>query len=199
MRTTAPAPEELADHTGKPRPSVPMPLSYDQARLGMAFHEAGHAVLAMAYGMRVTTSEVIAWTDEDGFWHVTGRTGTQADTIHPWRFAAQSAAGTIAQVQYLMAYGLWTPETAAACEAEHDREYAIDTLAQYGHRLGRDHTPRGGKSWSTAQGMARRKIGHLWREIRTVAHAIDEHTMLTGEDITFLTGLIPSFKRGAAR
>ncbi|MEV6541258.1 hypothetical protein [Streptomyces sp. NPDC051665] len=198
MRTTAPSPELLADHTGKPLPVVPKPLSYEQARLGMAFHEAGHAVLAVAYGMRVGVSEVIAWTDEQGLWNVTGHTTSQARTIHPWRFAAQSAAGAIAEVQYLLAYGLWTPQIAASCEAPHDREYAIDVLAQYGYRLGRDHTPWGGKSWSTVQGMARRKIGHLWREIRTVAHAMDEHTMLTGADITALTGLVPSFERGAA-
>ncbi|WP_055620610.1 hypothetical protein [Streptomyces sp. JHA19] len=199
MRATAPAPEELADHTGAPRPRFNMPLDYEQARLGIAFHEAGHAVLSMAYGMHVITSEVIAWEPEPGKWAVTGNTAHQAQDTPPWRYAAQCAAGEIAQVQYLMAYGLWTPERAAACAAAHDRELAIDVLAQFGYRLGRCIVPEGGKSWGMVRGMARRNVGHLWREIRTVAHAMHEHTVLTGDEIADLTGLVnPRFEGGAA-
>ena len=62
-------------------------------------------------------------------------------------------------------------------------------LAQFGYRLGRDHVPAGGKSWGMVRGMARRKVAHLWREIRTVAHAMDENTVLTGDEIAELTGL----------
>jgi len=199
MRTMAPAPEVLADHTGTPKPLLHMPLTYEQARLGMAFHEAGHAVLSMAYGMHVIASEVIAWTIETGGWRLTGNTATQARNIPPWRFAAQGAAGELAHVQYLMAYGLWTPERAAACAAPHDREQAIDILAQFGVQLGRDSVPEGGKSWGMVQGMARRKVGYLWREIRTVAHAMDGRTVLTGDEIAALTGLVnPPFLGGAA-
>ncbi|WP_241266872.1 hypothetical protein [Streptomyces scabichelini] len=195
----APTAEELADHTGKPRAALHMPLSYEQTRLGMAFHEAGHAVLSMTYGMHVITSEVIAWSTDDGGWAVTGATTWQAQDTPPWHFAAQCAAGSLAQVQYLMVYGLWTPERAAACAAEHDRELAIDVLAQAGSQLGRDHTPKGGKSWGMVRGMARRKVTHLWREIRTVALAMDEHDSLTGDEIATLTGLVnPPLRGGAA-
>ncbi|WP_241267473.1 hypothetical protein [Streptomyces scabichelini] len=194
----APTAEELADHTGKPRPVFDMPLTYEQARLGLAFHEAGHAVLSMAYGMHVITTEVIAWEPEAGRWAVTGNTAWQAQDTNPWHLAAESAAGELAHVQYLMAYGLWTPERAAACASEHDRELAIDMLAQSGFRLGRDHTPEGGKSWGMVQGMARRKVGHLWREIRTVAHAMDARTVLTGDEIASLTGLVNLPLRGGA-
>nr|WP_202121976.1 hypothetical protein [Streptomyces sp. BA2] len=176
-----------------------MSLAYEQARLGMAFHEAGHAVLSLAYGMRVVTSEVIAWTPEEGGWCLTGGTAFETHNVHAWRFAAQAAAGTIAQVNYLMTNGLWTPERALACAALHDREQAIDILAQHGFRIGRGHVPAGGKSWAMVQGMARRKVGHLWGEIRTVAHAMDENTVLTGDEIADLTGLPnPQFQQGAA-
>lgn len=199
MRTTAPAPEVPVDHTGAPIPSVDMPLTYEQARLGLAFHEAAHAVLSMAYGMHVITSEVIAWEPEPGRFGVTGNTRHQTHDTPPWHYAAQCAAGEIAHVNYLMAYGLWTPERAAACAAAHDRELAIDVLAQFGYRLGHGTVPEGGKSWGMVQGMARRKVGHLWREIRTVAHAMDENTVLTGDEITALTGLVnPAFDGGAA-
>ncbi|WP_369233278.1 hypothetical protein AB5J56_15340 [Streptomyces sp. R21] len=199
MRTLAPAPETLSDHTGKPRPTSLISLTYEQARLGLAFHEAGHAVLSMAYGMHVVTSEVIAWEPQPGRWSVTGNTAWQAQNTNPWQFAAQAAAGELAHVQYLLTYGLWTPERAAACSSVHDRELAVDVLAQAGYRLGRDDVPEGGKSWGMVQGMARRRVGYLWREIRTVAHAMDEHTVLTGDEIATLTGLVnPPLQGGAA-
>ncbi|MFJ4523881.1 hypothetical protein ACIP4Y_23480 [Streptomyces sp. NPDC088810] len=114
MTTAAPAPERLADHTVRRRPMQHIPLTYEQARPGIAFHEAGHAVLSMAYGMTIVTSEVIAWEPEPGCWVVTGNTAHQAHGTPPWHYAAQCAAGEIAHVQYLLAYGLWTPERAAA-------------------------------------------------------------------------------------
>ncbi|MFC9243291.1 hypothetical protein ACFT7S_04360 [Streptomyces sp. NPDC057136] len=189
MMAIAPAPERLLDHRGNPRASFEISLGYEQARLGMAFHEAGHAVLAMAYGMCVLTSEVIAWSPEVDEWTLTGNTAFNTHDLNPWHFAAQHAAGEIAQVQYLLTYGLWTPERALACNADHDREQAIDVLADFGYDLGRDHTPQDGKSWGMVRGMARRKIGYLWREIRTVALAMDERTILTGDDIATLTGM----------
>ncbi|WP_326799295.1 hypothetical protein OG946_31210 [Streptomyces sp. NBC_01808] len=189
----------MADHTDRQRACFNVSLSYEQTRLGMAFHEAGHAVLSLAYGIRVTEAEVIAWRPEEGGWRVTGRTGHEANNISPWHFAAMGAAGSLAQVEYLLRYGLWTPESAAACAAEHDRELAVDTLARHGIVLGRDHVPEGGKSWGMVRGMARRKVTHLWHEIRTVARALNERDRLTGDEIAALTGLTnPSFAGGAA-
>lgn len=190
MMATAPAPEVLLDHRGAPRPTVDMPLGYEQARLGLAFHEAGHAMLAMAYGVHVVSSEVIAWAPAPGSWSVTGNTVYEARRAHPWRFAAQCAAGELAQVQYLMVAGLWTPERALACAADHDRELAVDVLAQFGYRLGRTTVPEGGKSWGMVRGMARRKVALLWREIHLVAHAMNERDKLTGTEIAALTGLV---------
>ncbi|MGW2890366.1 hypothetical protein ACWDDN_34685 [Streptomyces griseoruber] len=197
MTAIAPLSEAPAD-LGPARPCVPSHLDYEQKRLGLAFHEAGHAVLAMAYGMRVLTSEVIAWMPAPGMSRVTGRTDVQAQTsFNLWRFAAQAAAGEIAEVNYLMAYGLWTPERAAACAADHDREQAIAVLAEHGVHLAHGHVPPGGKSWGMVRGMARRKVGRLWREIRTVAHAMNENTVLTGDEIAALTSLVnPTFEGG---
>ncbi|MFD6811570.1 hypothetical protein, partial [Streptomyces anthocyanicus] len=173
-------------------------LTYAQARLGTAFHEAGHAVLAMSYGFPVVSSEVIAWTIENDGWGLTGNTVTAPSEVHAWRYAAMCAAGALANVRYLMIHGLWTPEQAAACAAVHDREQAIDTLTAHGFPLCLDHVPAGGKSWGQVQGMAARKVGHLWREIRTVAHAMNENTKLTGEQIAAMTGLTNAPMTGGA-
>jgi hypothetical protein len=197
----APALEKLMDHRGAPRCPVDMPLTYEDMRLAMAFHEAGHAVLALAYGMRVLTSEVMACRQDDGRLHVTGLTTTEVllDSVHPWRFAAQCAAGSIAQVQYLLTRGLWTPRTAVACAAAHDREQAIDVLAEWGYRLGQEEAPAGGKSWAMVRGMARRKVAYLWPQIRIVAHAINDRTVVTGADIAALTGMPnPQFNAGVS-
>lgn len=197
--TTAPAPEVLLDHRGNPRPTREVPFRYEEARLGSAFHEAGHAVVAMAYGSHVVSSEIIAWFPEPDRYTVTGYTAYELRYAAPWHFAATCAAGEIADVQYLMTCGLWTPERAVTCAADHDREQAIDVLADLGHRLGRDHVPAGGKSWGMVRGMARRRVGMLWREIRTVAHAMNEQTKLTGEQIAAMTGLTnPPMPGGAA-
>ena len=186
-----PAPEVLLDYRGLPLAKSNTGLTYEQARLGLAFHEAGHAVLAMAYGLRVHKTEVTAWLSEPNLSHVTGCTTTEARAdFEVWQFAAFSAAGTIAQVAYLMASGLWTPETAVSCEALHDRDQAVDVLAQRGYRIGIGFVPAGGRSWAMVQGMARRKVTHLWPHIHTVAHALNEHSVLTGDDITNLTGLV---------
>ncbi|MZE56038.1 hypothetical protein GTY86_33175 [Streptomyces sp. SID5770] len=192
MSTTAPDPSLLVDHRGRPRPGIPTGLTHDQALLGTAFHEAGHAVLALVHGMHLVTSEIVAWMSASGQSTVTGRTNFSAariEDVHPWRFAAGAAAGSLAQVRYLMDYGLWTPERAAACPGTHDRDQAVDVLAGMGYRLGVGHVPVGGKSWGQVRGMAWRRIDRLWPQIRTVAHAMYEEASLTGEQIAAMTGL----------
>ncbi|GLV86575.1 hypothetical protein Slala03_62640 [Streptomyces lavendulae subsp. lavendulae] len=199
MNSTAPRPEHPLDHLGEPLPLVPMAsLSYEQVRLGLDFHEAGHAVLSMAYGMQVVESRVIAWQETDGTMSVTGKTRSVAAGVSPWRYAAQCAAGEQAHIRYLKQTGLWTPELEAGCAALHDRELAIDVLAQFGFRLGRGHAPIGGKSWPTIQAVADRTVTLLWPHITTVAHAMDQQTQLTGDEIAELAGLTNPDLGGAA-
>ncbi|MET9697743.1 hypothetical protein ABZY31_12530 [Streptomyces sp. NPDC006529] len=188
MRNQAPEYEELLDHKGSPRAVVDMALSYEQTRLITAFHEAGHAVLSMACGMHVVVSEVVAWQRPEG-WSVTGRTNTDARDIDPWEYAAECAAGELASLHWLRTNGLWTPERAASCVADHDREQAIDVLASNGYGLGRDHTPEGGKSWAAVQAMAVARMHRMWGEITAVAHAMDAQDTLTGAEIADLTGM----------
>ncbi|MFC8015423.1 hypothetical protein [Streptomyces cinereoruber] len=199
MNTTAPSPEALVDHKGNLLPTTKVLLGYEETRLGNSFHEAGHAVLAMSYGFHVLSSEINLREPEPGRWDLGGVTQLALKNGDPlWQFAAQAAAGTLAEVRYLMTYGLWTPERAAVCAAVHDREHAIDVLTWQGARLACDYVPPGGKSWAQVRGTAMRKVGHLWREIRTVAHAINENTKLTGEQIAAMTGLTNTPMAGGA-
>ncbi|MEU7063268.1 hypothetical protein [Streptomyces sp. NPDC046161] len=197
MRNQTPEYEELLDHKGNPRPVVDMELNYEQSRLNLAFHEAGHAVLSMACGMHVIKSEVIAW-ERPGGWSVTGLTEHEAHGVDPWEFAAECAAGELASLHHLRIQGLWTPERAAACAADHDRELAVDVLGSFNYRLGRDHTPEGGKSWAAVQAMAVARMYRLWGEITAVAHAMDERDVLSGDEIADLTGLVNRPMSGGA-
>ncbi|WP_433340596.1 hypothetical protein [Streptomyces sp. CA-253872] len=194
--STPPSDEMLRDHRGNLRARADIGLSYGQARLGLAFHEAAHAVVGLSVGTRVLTSEVIAWSPGPGMWTVTGNTAQEWRGAPGWEFATVAAAGEQAHVEYLWRYGLWTPGRAADCAADHDRELAIDTLAEHGLSLGRDSTPPGGRSWAAIQRLARRTVKDLWPAIRTVAFAVDQHTRLTGTDITDLLG--PLLRGGAA-
>jgi len=186
---TAPKPELLLDHRGAPKATVQSDLDYASARLGASFHESAHAVLAMTYGIHVVSSQIMSWPNGKGGESLTGSTSLNVDWVGEWQYAAMCAAGSLAEVQYLLVAGLWTPERALACAALHDREQAVDVLAAYGHCLGRTHVPPGGRSWGQVRGMARRKIAHNWREIRLVAEAMNERTLLTGDEIAALTGL----------
>ncbi|MGZ2360604.1 hypothetical protein LRE75_28650 [Streptomyces sp. 372A] len=196
---TAPKPELLLDHQGAPKPRKETDLGCASIQLASSFHEAGHAVLAMTYGIHVVTSEIMAWTHED-VWSITGSTELDVDRVGAWQYAAMCAAGAVAEVQYLLIAGLWTPERALNCAALHDQAQAVDVLAHYGACLGRTHVPAGGRSWAQVRGMARRRIAYHWREIRLVAEAINERTILTGAEIAALTGLVnpPRPERGVA-
>ncbi|MEV5597588.1 hypothetical protein [Streptomyces sp. NPDC052496] len=179
----------LIDHTGAPRPLFFTPQSLDDARLGMAVHEAGHAVLALLYGLRVETTEIIQWTGEDGDWFLTGQTAVNGRRICPWDLAAYMAAGEVAHLKHLAGLG-WTREQAEAiATADHDREDAVATLARHGFRLGRDHAPHGGRSWASIQAQALDAVDAVWEQITTVARAIAADTKLHGDTVAALVGL----------
>ncbi|MCB5177794.1 hypothetical protein [Streptomyces antimicrobicus] len=199
MSHLTPEPEDLLDHTGQRRPTRGMELSARDLRLALAFHETGHAVLGMAYGMRVERVDLFTWQDSpsEGLF-ATGATTWDAHGIRPWRFAAQCAAGEAAQGRFLRERGLWTAVNAAACESVHDRELAIDVLAEAGLLLGRSHAPAGGKSWATIQAVARRSVALLWPRIHRVAFALEQHNTLTGDEVARLAGLINPAPEGGA-
>ncbi|MYT20015.1 hypothetical protein GTW69_06890 [Streptomyces sp. SID7760] len=199
MSRLTPEPEDLLDHTGQLRPTRSMDLPEGGVRFALAFLEAGHAVLGIAYGMHADRVTLFTWHDPLRGSMVTGGTTWNASGIHPWRFAAQCAAGEAAQVHFLRERGLWTPANAAASEAVHDRELAVDVLAEWGLRLGRDHTPAGGKSWATVQAVAARSVALLWPSITAVAHALEARDDLTGDEVARLAGLVNPPAAGSAR
>ncbi|GHE51124.1 hypothetical protein [Streptomyces capitiformicae] len=59
---------------GTTKPLLKVALPYEVARRSAAFHEAGHAVVAAAYGGHITVTGVIDVPAEGVQWSLTGRT-----------------------------------------------------------------------------------------------------------------------------
>ena len=104
---------------GTEKPLLTVALPYEIARRSAVFHEAGHAVVAAAYGVHITVTGIIDVPAEGVQWSLTGCTEFDGPSIPFWRFAAQCSAGERAQARYLKSAGLWSADSQAAC-AHHD-------------------------------------------------------------------------------
>lgn len=179
----------LTDHTGAVRPASFNPQTLAEARLGMAVHEAAHAVLGLLYGLHVVSTEIIQWDRPDGGWALTGQTSFEGTNLCPWKLAAYMAAGEVAHRKHLGHLGWSRKQADAVATSDHDRDYAIDVLARHGFHLGRDHTPPGGRSWASVQGQALDAVTACWQQITTVARAVEADTKLHGDTVAALAGL----------
>ncbi|MDG9709668.1 hypothetical protein [Streptomyces sp. DH10] len=100
---------------GTTKPLLKVELPYELARRSAAFHEAGHAVVAAAYGAHIKVTGVVDVPTGGVQWSLTGRTEFDGPPIPFWRFAAQCAAGERAQARYLKSAGLWSADSQAVC------------------------------------------------------------------------------------
>ncbi|MFI1968237.1 hypothetical protein BLA24_20410 [Streptomyces cinnamoneus] len=155
-------------------------------RRSLAVHEAGHAVLNMAFGIpiaeigvrddlgKVPSDGFAAWVRTCGNWSV------------PYvRYLAMCAAGERAQERWMRELGLWTPERAWVVErcASSDRELVADSLrTARGMELhfGDGNGTAGGMHYATIQTAADSALAHLWDQVLHLAAAVDEHGRLTG-------------------
>ncbi|MEU2873488.1 hypothetical protein ABZ769_30525 [Streptomyces olivoreticuli] len=156
----------------------------------IAVHEAGHAVLDMAFGIPVaeihlcedlgktpgTRSDELpnaaAWVKNGGQW-----------SVSYMRYAAMCAAGERAQDRWLRENGLWNRERAWACErgASSDREQIEQQLrACCRKELHFNPSPAPGVQYRTVQAVADSALSHLWDRALRLAAAVDEHGHLTG-------------------
>lgn len=177
---------------GTEKPLLKVELPYEITRRAAAFHEAGHAVVAAAYGAHITVTGVIDVPAEGVEWSPTGRTGVDGPPIPFWRFAAQCAAGERAQARYLKSAGLWSADSEAACAHHDDFEYTAASFQSAGHVLTRDEDlpddAPSGMSWTTACRMADLLLSMLWPQVEAVAAGIDAHGLLTGDQAAALAG-----------
>ncbi|MFI9028839.1 hypothetical protein [Streptomyces sp. NPDC053560] len=179
----------FVDHEGKPRPWLRDRSTPEEARWALAFHEAGHAVTALAYGMHLVSTGLITVTTQDGDWATTGRTRVVTNAVSAQHFAIHMAAGERADLHHRSRTGPVTSETVELALSEHDREDAIAFLTARGFLLGRDHTPPGGMSWKSVQYAADFAVTGLWDPIEAVADGIHARNSLTGDEAAALAGM----------
>ncbi|MEV7157180.1 hypothetical protein AB0N77_21535 [Streptomyces misionensis] len=156
------------------RPNSP-PWGFEVARRGVAFHEAGHAVVGMTRGMRLKRIRLL----EERLRRLGQRVRLSGATtwcpgwVDEIDFAVQCAAGAVAEQAYFESAGLLTPDTASLLDAAHDRDLAVAALARSGFELVLSGpAPAGGASWPAIVQQAARDVERLWGPITAVADAL---------------------------
>ncbi|MFD7235070.1 hypothetical protein ACFWAT_07140 [Streptomyces syringium] len=153
-------------------------------RRSIAVHEAGHAVLCMAFGIPVAEIRIrddLGRTPGEGgaAWVKTGLNWR----VSYMRYVAMCAAGERAQDRWMREMGLWTPQRAWAAErgAGDDRDQVGEALRTCGMDL-HFGANRPGVQYSTIQAVADSALSHLWDRLLRLAEAIDNHGHLTGRE-----------------
>lgn len=159
-------------------------FTYTAARLSIAHHEAGHAVMAMASGLHVVSSEISVDGDvtASGGWNVGGITYILMLPHLPMAWGKQAAAGELAGLKWHHQTGLTSAKHIEAASADHDFREATDTLSPYGFDLP--------AAWPALRETARHAVDVLWAEITAVATALDQAGRLTGAEVAQVAGLI---------
>ncbi|MEU5490345.1 hypothetical protein AB0G98_21720 [Streptomyces sp. NPDC020196] len=166
-------------------------LTRDQLIASLAYHEAGHAVTGMHFGMSLRQTRVYT-IDVDGYTGWTGTTTWNNSYVLCANLAIELAAGAAAGTRYLRDNNLLTPETAAITAAPHDRDMAVAALteADYPFTL-HGPTPDNGSTWEQATTAAAEMTDRLWDQIATVAESliVAPRRELSGNQIAALIGI----------
>ncbi|MFF1916119.1 hypothetical protein ACFVYE_31945 [Streptomyces sp. NPDC058239] len=155
-------------------------LPSDLVDYARAIHEAGHAVAALIGGAHLHHAQIVkgpATTPEGGVTHACNLADGHA-------YATYSAAGERAVDRWLREDGLWTPERAVANEvgARGDRNsfLAINPHVGFGDKE---------IDYTVVHDLADHALDQHWAAVTRVAHALNHHTHLAGDEIAHIAGL----------
>lgn len=148
-----------------------------------AFHEAGHAVIALAQGIGVDGVHLLP--AEENMFHTVVSGGIPRDS----GYLTMLAAGERASDRWLRETGVWTPERAWAAErcAEGDREEAVGFATRRGIPF--DLTAHPWDGWTQVCGWADGSLNYHWHRVCAVAAALLEGTSLDAKDVARVSGL----------
>ncbi|MFE9491382.1 hypothetical protein ACFYNF_33930 [Streptomyces sp. NPDC006641] len=167
------------------------PLTRDQIIASLAYHEAGHTITGMHYGMSVARTRVHT-IDVDGRTGWTGTTTWNHSFVLYFDLAVELAAGGVAGTRYLRDNNLLTASTAECGAAPHDRDMAFATFAKTGFPFTLNGTAlQGGATWEQATAAATDMTDRLWGRITAVAEGLiaDPRHELSGDQVVELIGL----------
>jgi hypothetical protein len=163
----------------------------DQIIANIAYHEAGHAIIGMTYGMSLAQL-CVRTVDVDGYMGWTGTTRWNTCYVPHFQLAVELASGEAASKRWMTSTGM--PEHTAARHAAspHDRDMAITALAESNYTVTTDGTePANGTSWARAMDAADQAVADAWQQITATAKALiaTPHHVLTGTEVAALTGI----------
>lgn len=142
-------------------------FSHDLLRTHGAYHEAGHAVTALACGLTVDAIHLAPSGQGDMFHCVI------SGTIFRWTdYVTMLAAGERAADRWLRESGLWTEERAWSVErgARTDRATAIAFAAKHGEQLTLTAHPWDG--WTQICSYADARLNTHWERVVRLAEAL---------------------------
>ncbi|WP_030757712.1 hypothetical protein [Streptomyces sp. NRRL F-5135] len=148
-----------------------------------AFHEAGHAVIALSQGIGVDGVHLLP-AEENVFHTVVSGTIPRESG-----YLTMLAAGERASDRWLREIGAWTPERAWTAErcAEGDREEAVDYAARCDVPFDLTAHPWGG--WTQVCSWADGSLNYHWHRVCAVAAALLDGTSLDAKDVARISGL----------
>ncbi|MEU6543914.1 hypothetical protein [Streptomyces sp. NPDC046859] len=166
----------------------------DQVIADIAYHEAGHAVIGMTYGMSLARLRVHT-VDRDGYMGWTGTTTWNNCYVACFHLAVELAAGEAAAKRHLISSGhpVYVADRLAA--SPHDRDMAIAALARSNYTVTLDDTepegPATGTSWARAMTAADQVVSEAWEQITAIAEALTAapRRELSGAQVAELTGI----------
>ncbi|MDX3279072.1 hypothetical protein [Streptomyces scabiei] len=165
----------------------------DQIIASIAYHEAGHAIIGMTFGMSLARLRVHT-IDVDGYMGWTGTTTWNNCYVPHFQLAVELAAGEAAEKRWMTRTGTPTHIAARLAASPHDRDMAISALARSNYTVTFDGTepadPATGTSWARAMAAADHAVEEAWQQITATAEALIAvpRRELTGAEVATLTG-----------
>ncbi len=166
----------------------------DQVIAGIAYHEAGHAIIGMTYGMSLARLRVHT-IDVDGHTGWTGATTWNNCYVRCFRLAVELAAGEAAAKRHLTGIGHPAYVANRLAASPHDRDMAISALAGSNYTVTTDGTepsdPATGTSWARVMAAADQAVAQAWGQITATAEALiaAPRRELTGAQVADLTSI----------
>jgi hypothetical protein len=165
----------------------------DQIVASIAFHEAGHAVIGMTFGMSLSRLRVYT-VNVDGYMCWTGTTTWNTCFVPHFDLAVELAAGEAAEKRHLLAIGHSLDVAGRLAASPHDRDMAISALARSRYTVtldGSEPDPATGTSWARVMTAAAEAVNEAWEQITATAEALiaAPRRELTGAQVADLTGL----------
>jgi hypothetical protein len=159
-----------------------------------AYHEAGHAIIGMTYGMSLARLRVHT-IDIDGDMGWTGTTTWNNSFVSCFNLAVELAAGEAAAQLYLIRSGSSAYAAQQIAASPHDRDMAITVAARSSYTItidGPDPVNQAtGTTWAQVTAIADQAVTEAWAQITATANALltAPRRELTGQQVAGLTGI----------